>query len=230
MRNPDVRDARRTADQRRRSARDRAGQRVRPDARRVRPRPVAAAEQLGPLGRGVQRRRLQRRSGRLARRPGDRRRGERAPRGVRPQERRRHRRPLARRSCASSTRSPRVDRPLVRRPAGADPRRPRAGRRVGRHRPGAVPRRAAAADLRAARRASAGARQPGEPPPRRAADVRPVPLRVRQRGRRGRGEGAVRDLRRARARASRSSRPRRRTSTRGPRPRSTRRTPSAGRC
>ena len=47
--------------------------------------------------------------------------------------------------------------------------------------PGAVPRRAAAADQRAAG-GLAGADEPAEPPPRRAADLRPVPLRVRQRG------------------------------------------------
>ncbi len=43
----------------------------------------------------------------------------------------------------------------------------------------------------------AGARQPGQPPPRRPAHVRAVPLRLRERRRRGRGEGAVRDVRRA---------------------------------
>ena len=33
--------------------------------------------------------------------------------------------------------------------------------------------------------------QPGQPQPRGAADLRPVPLRVRQRGERGRGQGAA---------------------------------------
>ena len=82
--------------------------------------------------------------------------------------------------------------------------------------------------ISALRAAIAGARQPAQPPPRRAADLRPVPLRVRQRRRRGRGEGAVRDVRRARAPASRCSRPPRPTSTRGPRPRSTRDNPERG--
>ena len=95
--------------------------------------------------------------------------------------------------------------------------------------PGAVPRRAAAADLRAEVRLT-GARQTGQPQPRRAAHLRAVPLRVRQRGQRGRGQGALRDVRRAGVRASRCSRRRAPTSTPGPRPRSTPRTPSAGRC
>ena len=53
--------------------------------------------------------------------------------------------------------------------------------------------------------------QPGQPPPGRPAHVRPVPLRVRERGERGRGQGAVRDVRGAGLRAFRSSRPRRPT-------------------
>ena len=44
--------------------------------------------------------------------------------------------------------------------------------------------------------AFAGAGQPGQPQPRRAADLRAVPLRLRQRRQRGRGQGALRDLRR----------------------------------
>ena len=98
----------------------------------------------------------------------------------------------------------------------------------GGHRPGAVPRRAAAA-LLGAPRGEAGARQPGQPPPGGAADLRRVPLLVRQRGERGGGARAVRHLRGARRRARRSSRPPRPTSTRGRRRRSTRRTPSAAR-
>ena len=84
--------------------------------------------------------------------------------------------------------------------------------------------------ISALRSAAPVLRQPGEPSPRRSAHVRAVPLRLRERRRRGRGEGAVRDVCRRRVRASRSSRPRPRTSTRGRRRRSTRRTPSAGRC
>ena len=69
------------------------------------------------------------------------------------------------------------DRPFVRRPADADARRARPLRGLGRDRPGAVPGRAAAADL-GAQVGVAGARQPAQPQPRRAAHVRPVPLRV----------------------------------------------------
>ena len=76
----------------------------------------------------------------------------------------------------------------------------------------------------------AGARQPGQPQPRRPAHLRAVPLRLRQRRQRGRGQGALRDVRRAGVRARRSSRPPRPTSTRGPRRRSTPRTPTAARC
>ena len=71
-------------------------------------------------------------------------------------------------------------RPLLRRPARADPRRPRTCRGDGRDRPGAVPRRAAAAAL-GAEVGVAGARQPRQPQSRRAAHLRAVPLRVRQR-------------------------------------------------
>ena len=87
------------------------------------------------------------------------------------------------------------DRPLLRRPAGPDPRRPRPRRRLGGDRPGAVPGRAPAAVLRA-EVGVPGAGQPGQPQPRRAADLRPVPLRLRQRGQRGGGQGALRDVRR----------------------------------
>jgi pimeloyl-ACP methyl ester carboxylesterase len=51
--------------------------------------------------------------------------------------------------------------------------RPRPVRRVRSHRPGAVPRRAAAADYRTAG-GQCRARQPGELPPGRAADLRPI--------------------------------------------------------
>ena len=46
----------------------------------------------------------------------------------------------------------------------------------------------------------AGARQPRELQPSCSADLRAVPLRLRQRGERGRGQGALRDLRGARTR------------------------------
>ncbi len=74
-----------------------------------------------------------------------------------------------------------------------------------------------------------GARQPAEPEQGRAADVRPVPLRVHERGQRGRGEGSCTRRTPSRRPASRCSRRHRRTSTRGPRRRSTPRTPIAGR-
>ena len=63
----------------------------------------------------------------------------------------------------------------------------------------------------------AGAGQPRQPQPRRPADLRAVPLRLRQRRQRGRGQGAVRDVRGAGVRRAASSRPRAPTSTRGPR-------------
>ena len=165
---------------------------------------------------------------RLARRSRHRRGGQRPPRGLRPQDRRAGRRPLRRRHRQAGQEAGR-HRPLLRRAAHADPRRPRPVGGLGRHRSGAVPRRAAAADL-GAEVGVAGARQPGQPQPRRPAHLRAVPLRLRQRRQRGRGQGALRDLRGPGARARRSSRPRPPTSTRGPRRRSTARTPSAGRC
>ena len=132
----------------------------------------------------------------LAGRPRDRRGGEGAPRGVRPQDDRPGRRPLR----------------------GGHPRpRPEAGRRSATPSAGCSPRSSPAAGcaavsvaidpapfrgvlplpISALRSGLAGAPQPGEPQPRRAAHVRAVPLRLRQRGRRGRGEGALRDVRRA---------------------------------
>ena len=155
-------------------------------AGRVRPRPLAPAQQLGPLGRGFEE------AGYSAVAPGwpddpeTVAEANGAPEVFARKSHRRHRRPLRGRHPPARPRS-RRRRPLLRRPADADPRRPRARRRVGRHRPRAVPRRAAAADLGAAL-GVAGAGQPGQPPPRRPAHLRPVPLRVRQRGRRGRGQ------------------------------------------
>ena len=85
-------------------------------------------------------------------------------------------------------------RPLVRRAADPDPGRSRAGGGVGRDRSGPIPGRPAAADLGAAVRV-AGPDQPGQLQPGGAADLRAVPVRLRQRGRRGRGASAVRDVR-----------------------------------
>ena len=72
----------------------------------------------------------------LARRPRDRRGGQRAPRGVRGQDGRPGRRPLRRDHPQARPQAGR-DRPLLRRPADADHRRPRPRRRLGRDRPGA---------------------------------------------------------------------------------------------
>ena len=82
----------------------------------------------------------------------------------------------------------------LRRAAHADPRRPRRVGSVGGDRSGTVPGRAAAPDLRAAV-GVAGVAQPCQPPPRRSAHVRAVPLRLRQRARGGRGQVAVREVR-----------------------------------
>ena len=68
-------------------------------------------------------------------------------------------------------------------------------RRLGGDRPRAVPGRAPAAVLRA-EVGEPGAEEPGQPQPRRAADLRPVPLRLRQRGQRGGGARALRRVRR----------------------------------
>ncbi len=65
-------------------------------AGRVHPRPVAAAEQLGPLGDGVRGGRLHGADAGLAGRSRDGRGGEGASRGLRPQDRRAGRRPLRR--------------------------------------------------------------------------------------------------------------------------------------
>ena len=142
------------------------------------------------------------------------------------EDRRPGRRPLRRDHRRARPQAGR-DRPLVRRAADADHRRPRAVRRVGRDRPGAVPRRAAAAVLGA----EVGVPVLGNPAnsqPRGAAHLRPVPLRVRQRGQRGGGASSSTRPSPCPPPARRSSRPPRPTSTRGPRPRSTRKNPERG--
>ena len=120
-------------------------------------------------------------------------------------------------------------RPLLRRPDRAGPRRPRALGRHRRGRPRALQRGAAAAD-RGDPHDVAGARQPGQPRPRRHPQLRAVPLRLGQRHRRGRGAANLRASSTSPRRAGRSSRRRSPTSTPPPRPRPTPRTPSAGRC
>ena len=66
-------------------------------------------------------------------------------------------------------------------------------------------------------RPQCGVEEPRQPRALRAAHLRPVPLRLRQRGRRGRSAPVVRPVLRARCRAPRCSKRRRPTSTRGPR-------------
>ena len=204
-------------------------QRDRAAARRLHPRPVAAAEQLGPLGRRLRGGRLHRADAGLARRSRDRRGGQRAtPRCSRARrigEVADHFEEVIR----GLDRKPAVDRPLVRRPADPDPRRPRLLRRLRGDRPGAVPRRAPAADL-GAEGGEPGARQPRQPQPRDPAHLRPVPLlRSPTRSARRRRRSSTRRSP-SRRPASRCSRPPARTSTRGPRRRSTPRTPTAARC
>ncbi len=187
-------------DERARSRPGRACERVGAHARRLRPRAVAAAVELGPLGCAVRGSGLHRRLARLAGRPGDGRGGKGQARGLRAQERRPDRR-LCRRDHPPAREETRRDRPFVRRTARADHRRPRPRDRHGRDRPGTIPRRAAVADL-GTQVGVAGPQQSGQPQPRGAAHIRAVPLRLRERGRREGGEGAVRDLLRSRLRCA----------------------------
>ena len=126
-------------------------------------------------------------------------------------------------------RKPVDHRPLVRRPADYDSRRARARRRVGRDQPCSVPRRAPAADLGAAH----GERRPAQPReleprgPAHATSSSATASRTRSARTRRRSCTSATPSRRP---ASRSSRRRPRTSIRGQRRRSTRRTPSGGRC
>ena len=135
----------------------------------------------------------------LARRSRHGRGGQRAPGGLRPQDRRPGRRPLRRhhrRADAASRRSSGT------RSAGSSRRSSPAA---------ASPRSSVAIDpapfrgvlplpISALQVGLAGARQPAQPQPRGPAHLRPVPLRVRQRRQRGGGQGALRDLRGARRR------------------------------
>ena len=165
----------------------------------------------------------------LARRPGDRRGGQGAPRGVRPQDGRRRSPTTSRTSSASSTTKPAVIGHSFGGLLDPDPRRPRPVRGVGGDRPGAVPRRAAAADLGAASR-----RRPvlGNPANRNRA----VPLTYEQfryafanAVERGRGaRSCTTTYAVPGAGRSRCSRPRPPTSTRGPRRRSTPKNPDRG--
>ncbi len=128
----------------------------------------------------------------LARRSGHRRGGEGEPRGLCGQVRRPGRR-LPGRADPRSDQEARRRRTLVRRAADPDHRGTRALSGLRRDRPGAIPRRPAASDLGAAVVVTRPD-QPAQPDPRRPAHVRPVPVRVRERGRRVRGEGAVREV------------------------------------
>ena len=85
--------------------------------------------------------------------------------------------------------------------------------------------------ISALKSASPGARQPGQPQPGRPAHLRAVPLRLRQRGRARTRPSELYDTYAVpapgRAAVPGGDAP---TSTRGPRPRSTPRTPTAARC
>ena len=166
---------------------------------------------------------------RLARRSRDGRRGQGASRGLRAQDRRPGRRPLRRGDRAADEEAGR-DRALVRRAAHADRRRAAVSRR----RRSRSTRRRSAACCRCRSRRCARPRPCSRNPANRN---RAVPLTYEQ-FRYGfanavsedEAKRALRDVRRAGARARRSSRRRPPTSTRGPRRRSTARTPSAARC
>ena len=128
--------------------------------RRVHPRPVAAAEQLGPVGRRLRGGRLRGRSrpaGRTIPRRSPRRTPTRRCSPARPSARspttsRRSSGDSTRSRSSSATRSAGCSTQIL---AGRGP-----GRGLGRHRPGAVPRRAAAADLGAAVRVARCWRNP----------------------------------------------------------------------
>ena len=125
----------------------------------------------------------------LARRSRDRRGGQRAPRGVREQDRRPGGRPLRRDHPRAG---PQAGRRSATPSAGCSRRSsPGAGLPPATvaDRPGAVPRRAAAAAL-GAEVGAPGPGQPRQPQPRRAADLGAVPLRLRQRRQRGGGQAS----------------------------------------
>ena len=160
-----------------------AAERHRTGAGGVHPRAVAAAEQLGPVGRALRGQRLH---GPHPGWPDD-------PETV--AEANAHPEVFANKTVGQVAdhyaaiieqldREARRDRALVRRPAHPDRRRTRPVGGIGGDRPGALPRRAAAADL-GTEVGPPGAGQSGQPAPRRPADLRPVPLRVRQRRQRG---------------------------------------------
>ena len=120
-------------------------------------------------------------------------------------------------------------RPFLRRAADPDPCRAWPGCCLGGDRPGTVPRRTPAAHL-VAEVGLPCAGQPGQPQPRGPADLRAVPLRLRQRRQRGRGQAAVRDLCRAHLREAAVPGGGSQPQPRGPRPRSTPTTHSAAHC
>ena len=198
-------------------------------ARRLHPRPLAAAQQLGPLGRRCSRRRASPRSrpaGPTTPRP--------SPRPT-PTPRSSPTRPSARSPTTSAGhRAARAQagdrRALLRRAAGADPRRPRAAPRP---RWRSIRRRFAACCRCRSRRSS-----PSSPVLRNPANRnRAVPLtyeQFRYAFANAVSEDEAKELYETFAvpAAGRAAVPGARppTSTRGPRPRWTRRTPSAGRC
>ena len=174
----------------------RSSRQTRPgSARRVRPRALAAAEQLGPMGRSLRARRDTPRS--LPGWPDD-------PETV--EEANAHPEVFADKTVGQV--ADHFDELIAQ--AEQEAGRDRALASAGcwpRSSPGAALSAASVAidpapfrgvlplPVSALRSASPVLQQPGQSEPRRAAHVRAVPVRVRKRGQRGRGEGAVRHLR-----------------------------------
>ena len=175
-------------DQRAREGCDREGELRRADAGRLHPRPLAAAEQLGQLGRDVRGGRLRRDRPGLARRPGDGRGGARQPRCLRQEDAEDDRRPHRRGDRGARPQASRP-RPLDRWPAGPDDRRPRPLGGDGGNRSRPVSRRPTAAAL-GAEISVAGSRQPAQPGQGDHPDARPVQVRLGQRALRGGGESS----------------------------------------
>ena len=133
-------------DHRARAAPDRSSQLERQDAGRLHPWALAAAEQLGQLGRSVRGERLRGCDALLAGRPGNGRGGSRQPRGLREEDPEAGCRPH-RQGDRPARQEARRDGPFDGRPAHLHDRRPGALSRLGGDRPGAVPRRPAPAAL-----------------------------------------------------------------------------------
>ena len=180
---------------------------------------VAPSNELGPLGRGLQRGRICAGHGRLARRSGDGRRGQPASRRVRGEDHRPDRRSRRRGDRPAQDQAGR-HRALLRWPADPDRRRPGVVGRIRCDRPGTVSRCPAVADLRPQVRFT-GVVQSRQPAPGGPSHLRPVSLRLCQRRQRDRGQAALRDVRSSRLGGSALPGCCARTSIPGPKPRST---------